>query len=179
LRGPDIRSKRVVLVPFCCLIQGVRAQGIVCHYPAVVTPVVEMLVRNNIGIIQMPCPELYIDNLERAPCGKQKYDQPRFREVYRRLAQGVVKQIVSLRRGGFHIEAILGVEYSPSCAIAILSRSSARNSNGKGVFTEELLRAFSDQKEEVPPMLGIENYQIGRTESRLAEILRKGGGRGV
>ena len=116
-----LRSRRFVLTPFCMLCQGVRAEGIVRHFPSIIKPVVDLLAELKINIIQMPCPELLFDSFHRKPCGKPKYDNPHNRAICRKLAEQVVAQIEMFKVNGCTVEAVLGVEFSPSCAVTIVA----------------------------------------------------------
>lgn len=61
----DVRSGKVVLVAHCILNQNSRVLGLAQH-PAVVSEIVDTLTKHNIGIIQMPCPEISFTGLKRA-----------------------------------------------------------------------------------------------------------------
>ena len=104
------RSNKFIFVPFCALAQGVRASGIVRKYPAIVNPVLELLMYMNINIIQMPCPELFFDGWQRRPCQKNRYDRPENRRVCREVAGGVVKMAQMCQTNGKEVCAILGIE---------------------------------------------------------------------
>ncbi|NQV13357.1 MAG: DUF523 domain-containing protein [Parcubacteria group bacterium] len=167
------RSKRFVFVPFCLLCQGVRATGIVRHYPAVVEPVVSLLTKLNINIVQMPCPELIFDSFHRKPCQKPKYDNPQNRAVYAKLAKEVVDRMAELQQNGCSVEAILGIDFSPSCAVNLLTgKYPRRRVKGKGIFIEELERELH-RLQVKPSMVGVELYQIKRTLKRLREVLER------
>ena len=60
----DCRSMKVVLVPHCALNQNSRLARC-AELPAGVEELVAGLLKRNIGIIQMPCPELMLIALDR------------------------------------------------------------------------------------------------------------------
>lgn len=167
------RSNRYVFVPFCALAQGVRAQGIVRDYPAVINPIIRMLADNNINIVQMPCPELFFDGFTRRPKQKGAYDTPQNREVYKKVAKIVADQISMLQSAGCEIIAILGIEFSPSCAVSQLTGPPPqRFIKGKGIFIEELevlLRHITPK----PRLIGIRTSRIESTLAELASALHE------
>ena len=61
----DARGRRVVLLPHCALNQNSRVAG-AAHRPAAMENLIAGLLQHNIGIIQMPCPELILLGLDRA-----------------------------------------------------------------------------------------------------------------
>ena len=168
------RSKRYVFVPFCLLAQGVRAEGIVKKYAATVKPIMELLMRLDINVIQMPCPELFFDGFQRRPCGKPKYDNQENRKVCRGIANGVARQIEMLQANNCKVEAILGVDFSPSCAVKFLTgRPPQRRVNGAGIYTEELKAVLHEYKIQLP-FFGIQIYQMESTVAELEQLLQKG-----
>lgn len=166
------RSKRFVLTSFCVMSQGVRAQGIVRTYPAIVNPVLEMLMRHNINIVQMPCPELVFDSFCRRPCHKPKYDKPKNRAACCQVAQQVVDQMILLRDNGNEIVAIVGIDFSPSCAVDLLYGPRRERQSGSGIFIEELKTLLTKNGFKIP-MLGIRLYEIDHTLQRLKKLLER------
>lgn len=165
------RSKRFAIVSFCTLAQGVRAAGIVKHFPAVVKPIVDVLVENDINIVQMPCPELYFDSFTRQPCGKSKYDNPKNRSMCKKLAENLVSLVQIFHKNGCYIEVILGIEFSPSCAVSILTAPPPqRRIAGQGIFIEELKKVLHERHLKIP-MLGIQIYRIEKSVEDLKNIL--------
>ncbi len=164
------RSKKHILVPYCALAQGIRADTIVKHYPAVVKDVIEFLIRNNINIMQMPCPELYFDGIRRKPCGKSHYDTPHNRKICRDVAINVVDMIQLIQSGGYEVIGILGVNYSPSCAVDCIKYKRPEKIRGTGIYIEELKKILQERKLQIP-MIGIENYNISVTMKQLEELI--------
>lgn len=60
----DSRSKKIVLVAHCILNQNSISDG-TADYPGSISEIVEFLFRSNVGIIQMPCPEMLCLGLNR------------------------------------------------------------------------------------------------------------------
>ncbi len=171
----DRRSCRFVFVPYCLLAQGVRAQGIVRHYPAIVHEIVDWLQQHNINIHQMDCPELHFDRIIRPPCGKPRYDKPENRQVCRQVAIRVVERILQLRQGGHEVEAIFGIDFSPSCGVKLLTGPPPnRRRPGKGIYTEELSRVLRERNLKIP-FIGVEIYNIQATLQEMEQLLGRRG----
>ena len=69
----DVRSKKVVFVAYCLLDQNARAKGI-AKYSGPVYEVLETLIKKEVGIVQMPCPELLHEGFDRLPYPRNWYD---------------------------------------------------------------------------------------------------------
>lgn len=169
----DKRSNRYAFVAFCTLAQGVRAQSLVRTYPAVVQPVIELLVKQQFNIWQMPCPELFFDSFCRRPCGKQAYDRPEFRKEYMKVAGYIGRMCQMLEKAGNQVELVLGVERSPSCAISKLAAPGGphepRIISGEGIFIEELKKALRNLICK-PQYVGVDTLHIGETMRVLERL---------
>lgn len=167
-----IRSTRFVFVPFCLLAQGVRAVGIVKHHAAVVTPVVKILLEAKVNIIQMMCPELIFDGFYRKPCGRLKYDTLENHKVCREVAKNTVGIMEMLLKNDQSIDAVLGIDFSPSCAVNKLTGGGPKRFiNGEGIYTEELRKLMNSKGIKVP-FIGVQIYHIDYTEKALKKILK-------
>lgn len=174
IKTPDERSKRFIFVPFCLICQAFQAQGIVRYgYRAAIKPIVEEILRHDLNIIQMPCPESqlggYTQGLKREPKGIEQYDTQEFREICQRLALETVKMIKGILANGYEIVAILGMEYSPSCATKL--QYSARGTfHRPGLFIEALQNQLAKEKIEIS-FLGINRRGIKKSLEELKNHL--------
>lgn len=168
------RSNRFAFVSFCLLSQAVRADGLVRKYPAVVEPVISLLIQHNINIIQMPCPELLFDSFHRKPCGKAKYDNSSNRTICSDLAKQILDQIKMLKKNGQKIEMILGIDFSPSCAVhQLMGHKPRRPIAGTGIYTEELSRLIKKENIRIP-IIGVSTYAVESTINEIQSILAGG-----
>lgn len=127
----DERSGRVVFVSHCLLNQNTRYPGGAFCAGAVVEAI-EPLLRDGVGICQMPCPERVVWG----GVGKRHvvrfWARPGARNVaerglvpflgytrlrYRTLARRVAREIADHRANGIETVAIVGVGGSPSCGV--------------------------------------------------------------
>jgi predicted secreted protein len=172
----DQRSKRFAFVPFCLICQAFQAKGIVRFgFSSTIKPVVEELLKQEVNIIQMPCPESKFGGLEhglgRSPKGIREYDVSEFHNLCVHEAVNVVGMIKAIKANGFEVLAILGLEYSPSCSIN-LQYSNRGTFHRSGIFIEKLKDRLEKEGIDVP-FVGINRRGIKISVSRLRELLQK------
>lgn len=171
----DNRSEQFVLVPFCVLAQSFHAAGLVKYdWKGVIKPIIQVLIDRDVNIIQMPCMETLFhggpkDGLNREPKGMKHYDVPEFRDYCQKEASKVLDQIQGLYSSGYSVKAILGMEYSPSCAAKIQYPPKKGLAN-RGVYMQELSRLLQSANIEIP-ILGINRRGIKPTLRRLEALL--------
>jgi predicted secreted protein len=129
----DQRSRRVVFVAHCLLNENTRYLG-GARYGGAIREIVQFCLDNDIGIVQLPCPEqhawggvlksrlLFFYGSE----GKLRY-QVRgavlpllvwyTRRIYRRLARQTAAEIEDYQKSGFVVVGIIGVDASPTCGV--------------------------------------------------------------
>ncbi len=152
----DGRSRKVILIPHCALNQNARVAG-AAERPAAVVELITGLLEREIGIVQMPCPELCAFGMDRAHVTVElELRSPAGRELCRRLAQEQVETIKAYRAGGIRVLGILGKNGSPSCGVEETWDDGL--CPGSGAFTEALAEALRDQ-----------GIQIGMTGIRDSE----------
>ena len=139
----DGRSRKVILVPHCALNQNARVAG-AAERPAAVVELITGLLEREIGIVQMPCPELCAFGMDRAHVKVElELRSPAGRELCRRLAQEQVETIQSYRAGGIRVLGILGKNGSPSCGVE--ESWNAGVCPGSGAFMEALADTLREQ----------------------------------
>jgi predicted secreted protein len=120
-----------------------RAAG-AAERPAAVAELVTGLLQRNIGILQMPCPELYAFGLDRsAICIEKELRTPSGRALSRSLARNLAEQIRAYQNCGIRVLGILGKNGSPSCGV---EETWVRGvCAGSGAFIEELTAELKEQ----------------------------------
>jgi predicted secreted protein len=152
----DKRSGKLALVAHCILNQNSRVLGL-AERSSVITEIAEFLMRNKVGIIQMPCPEFTYAGVLRQPQTKDQYDNVTFRRHCRKIAKEIVDQIGEYAKCGINAKMVVGVDGSPSCGV---NQSSMGNSckdmakrgrvKGSGILVEELHLALRKRKISIP-----------------------------
>jgi predicted secreted protein len=135
----DIRSRKVIMLAHCILNQNSRVAGL-AYYPAAVEEIVNFLIKHDVGIVQMSCPEVVYEGLSRKTRTKEQYETPRFRSLCRQIARSTAKLLQEYLRNGVRVLAVLGVEGSPSCGIE----------EPAGIFFEELKTELKKREITVP-----------------------------
>ncbi len=150
----DSRSKRVILLSHCLLNQNSISDG-TADFPGQFSEIVEFLMANRIGMVQMPCPELLCLGLNRRDDNGVKRplldENTRIRELMgekgnmttlRNKAEEIVVQIQEYQKYGFQVLGLIGVDRSPSCGIQTTSKDGEERP-GQGVFIEILSEILS------------------------------------
>lgn len=144
----DCRSMKVVLVPHCALNQNARLARC-AELPAAVAELIGGLMDRQIGIVQMPCPELMVIALDRDHVHiRSGLDTRPARAACRAMARELVYQIRQYLQCGVRVLGILGKNGSPSCGVEQTWR--VERGPGMGVFVEELKAELAAQGVEVP-----------------------------
>ncbi|MFH1910138.1 MAG: hypothetical protein ABIJ72_03065 [bacterium] len=142
-------------------------------FPAVIRPVVEILGKSDINIVQMPCPELFFDKLIRRPKQKSAYADAKCQSNYRQVADSVVKQVEMYLANGYKVIAIMGIEFSPSCAVNVITGPPPnRIRSGTGFFMEALSHSLRAKGIAIP-MIGIKTRSPAEAVEELTAILRR------
>ena len=152
----DARNKKLVLVAHCVLNQNSISDG-TADYPGSIKEVVSLLLQSQVGIVQMPCPELHCLGLDRGDVhGAERpvvVENTRIRESMKRaqavqklriLVRSLVFQIQEYLRHGFTIVGIVGINRSPSCGVDTTSMN-GQEVAGRGVFIEELRKELESR----------------------------------
>jgi predicted secreted protein len=166
-----LRSKNAIFLGHCLLAQSVRANGLARYFPAVVRPVVQFCLDNDINMIQMPCPETLCaaGGLGREPHGKAWYEAHGLRERSREIAAAQVAYLKQLIDGGLCVLAIVGMEFSPACAVNLLNRG-RRIQRGQGIFVEELKAALEAAGRDIP-FVGVNQRALKKLAQDLQSLL--------
>ncbi|HEX6850938.1 MAG TPA: hypothetical protein VF139_05985 [Candidatus Polarisedimenticolaceae bacterium] len=119
--GGDGRGRRLIAVIECILNQNARDAG-AADSPALNAEVVLLCRDHDVGLLQMPCPEIAFLGLKRTrPKGESiraALDTPAGRRCCGNLAREVADRIEAYAREGCEVLALLGGNPgSPGCAV--------------------------------------------------------------
>lgn len=167
-----LRSHRCVFLSHCLLAQGIRAEGLAKYYPGAVKPVVQFCLDHDINMMQMPCPETLCaaGGLVREPHGKGWYEKNGLRETSRPIAVAQAAYMRSLQDNGFQVLAVMGMEFSPACAVNYLNRGPCVHKD-KGIYVEELQLALASHGLEIP-FIGVNQRALKKLEGDLQGLLQ-------
>jgi predicted secreted protein len=133
------------------LAQCVMADGVAKHFAAIVKPVIEFCLRNDINIMQMPCPETMCASggLGRSPRGKAWYEQNGLRHTSAQIARGQAEYVAKLLAANIDVLGIVGIDFSPACAVNYLNKGRSIV-KGEGIYMEELRRELIERGISLP-----------------------------
>ncbi len=112
----DARSGKLIFLSHCLLNQNACVKGISSE-PAMITPLIKLLMENNVGIFQMPCPEVSYYGSARWGQVKSQYATPMFRKHCRRIAEQMLDHIENYRQTGHRVVGIVMRDGSPTCGL--------------------------------------------------------------
>jgi len=153
--------------------QAFQARGIVRFgFSATIKPIMEELLRQEVNIVQMPCPEArlggYRQGLKREPKGIFEYDTPNFRAVCEQASDESLEMIKAIIDNGFTVIGILGMEYSPFCSIE-LQYTGRGTMHRPGLYIEALQKKLRDAGIEIP-FIGVNRRGIKSTLDRIRRL---------
>ena len=172
----DNRSKKIIVLAHCLLNQNSISDG-TADLPGQFTEIIRLIMANDIGIIQLPCPELLCLGLDR----QDKYgaerdllaENTRIRnllekrenlEILRQKAKEIVSQLEEYIQYGFRVFGIIGVNRSPGCGVDTTTKD-GEEIMGQGVFMEII--------EDELKKKGINIVMIGSRTSRPKESVEQ------
>jgi predicted secreted protein len=156
----DGRSGRLALVAHCLLNQNSRASGL-AESSSVINEVLEFLIRYEIGIIQMPCPELVYAGAMRQPQTKDYYDNMPYKKHCRKIAEELANQIQKYAISGIKLKIVIGVDGSPSCSV----------NETLGIFMEKLRSAFIKRRISAP-FYGVRYRRLKEDIAQLEKLIK-------
>jgi predicted secreted protein len=179
----DNRSRKVVLVAHCILNQNSISDG-TADYPSQFSAVVDQLIKERIGLLQLPCPELACLGLDRQDIegGKRPLleentriralmNRKGNRELLRKRAKEVVSQVKEYKHHGIEVVGLIGVNRSPSCGVETTTSQNAE-SQGCGVFIE-LIRETLRNDGLGMKMIGVKTSQTEESVERVKELINR------
>jgi predicted secreted protein len=138
---------------------------------------------SDVGIVQMPCPELLCLGLDRgtrdgtrAPLLEENtrirtmMSQRPAQETIRHLVQHLIVQLREYRKYGFQIRGIVGVNRSPSCGVETTTNNN-QEVEGPGVFIDALRHELTKHNLNVR-MVGIKAFEPNKAVETMKHLMR-------
>ena len=165
------RSKRVVFVSHCLLNQNTRAINQE-RYPGIVKEIMELFLEADIGIVQLPCPQI-----EQNGGGIKRKFQPGkvlegngYRAECKKMSTSIIKQIEKYLKEDYNVVGIVGVEFSPTCAVHQINNGK-KNVPGRGILIEELESKMQKKNFQVP-IIGVNLNNIFSSTEKIQSLLK-------
>jgi predicted secreted protein len=175
------RSKRVIFVGHCVLNQNSILDG-TSERPGSIREIVELLSASDVGIVQLPCPELHLLGLDRGKADgstrpvveentriRGMMERPSAAAITKSLVDYVAFQIAEYWKHGFEVLGIVGINRSPSCGVETTSRDD-KEVEGEGVFIEALRKELESNGINVK-FAGIKAFEPERAIKTISELL--------
>lgn len=177
----DRRGRKLVVLAHCLLNQNAKLDRC-AHCSGAVTELVEVLLDNGIGMVQMDCPEMLHLGLDRQTDRSEfpsvaaedtriarRMNEPAAQAIVARIAEDVVRQIADYRDHGFSVIGILGINGSPSCGVETTWRD-----DGEPPGYGELTRALAARLEKCGlqvPLRGVRSQATAHAVATIRELL--------
>lgn len=164
------RSKKIVILSHCILNANSKIYG-VCQYQGNIKSVISKYLEENVGIIQLPCPELTYLGLNRWGMTKEQYNNPGYIRHCRKLLEPILDQIKMYLSDGYNILEVVGIDGSPTCGanfscggytggdISLAPNQEEYIIEEKGVFIEEFQKMLKEEDIELK-FTGINEKEI-------------------
>lgn len=156
--------------------------------PGAQADLIKYLIDQGYGIIQLPCPEMYVYGCKRWGHVQEQLDTVHFRKMCRKILEPVVEQIVNYAANDYEIKALIGIDYSPSCGVKKTCSSGKWGGeldqksgiedkikdityvNGQGIFIQELTRMLAQNNLEFK-FIGLSELDSSYTVKSLKGVL--------
>jgi len=156
------RNKKMVLVSHCILNCNAKVEGL-SEYGGALRDVLNYLMDEGFGIIQLPCPEMAVYGIKRWGHVKEQFDTPHFRNEIRKMFEPILRQLKDYLKNGYEFSLLIGIDKSPSCGINVTCSSKewgGYSSNGnmlkkldnldfvneKGIFMDEIIKMLEENE---------------------------------
>lgn len=110
------RSKKIAIISHCIINQNSVVKG---EYKDMnmFFPFIKKLFEENIGILQLPCPETEYYGLRRWGHVKEQFDNCGYRKYVEKIVNSFVDIIKEYINNEYEIVGIYGIAGSPSCGV--------------------------------------------------------------
>lgn len=162
-------KKRVVFISHCLLNQAIRPieSG---RYPTVTKELLELFAENEIGIVQLPCPQMESNGIVKKVMTKEALDTKNYRVYCQKLSTNLLSSVEKYLKESYNVIGILGVEFSPSCGVHQIENG-RKNTPGKGILIEELEKQMQKKNFQVP-VIGINMNNAYSSIEKLQALIK-------
>jgi len=178
----DKRSKKVILVAHCVINQNAKLDQC-AHYPGTIREISDILIKSDVGIIQMPCPELSYLGLDREVDKNesstvesedtriaQRMLEEKGQVICHEIVKNLTYQIQQYKKNGFKVLGILGINGSPTCGVES-TWSNNQEIKGQGVFIKMLIDELNRYGISLP-ITGVKVREIKQEIKKVRDLLK-------
>lgn len=178
LHKEDSRSKKIIFVANCLLNANNKVLEF-ARYAGMFKQIVDVIAAYDMGIIQMPCPEvLYMGNA-RWWHSSNLYDNVGYRRFCRKLSVQMADYIENYNRIGYDVVAVLTCDGSPSCGITKSSYCQDWGGRPKevprtlidkpGIYMQELQLEIESRNLCMPYVYGLMMDDLTKTNQQIID----------
>lgn len=160
------RNREIVALCHCILNCNSKVEGL-SEFEGAQSITIE-LINKGYGIIQLPCPEMFMYGIKRWGHVKEQFDNMFYREQCRLMLAPYIKQFDEYLKNNYSIKGIIAIDGSPSCGYnktcsskqwfgelsGCIDLQNKINDiemvDGKGVFIEELENLLKENNLNIP-----------------------------
>ena len=166
-------NNKIIMVPGCLFCPRFQADYSEKNMQWIIN-LREYICTCELGIIQMPCPEVsfpqYNKGLSRKPHGLKYYSElSGFQEHCKSLATEVTHLIHDLQENGCKVVAIIGVEHSPTCAVNYVYTHQGMI-HCKGIFFTEIDKLLEQKKMDIT-YIGVNRQHYQKSILEIDKLL--------
>lgn len=177
----DKRGRKIVILAHCILNQNAKLDRC-AHCPGAIAELVDVLLDEGIGILQMECPEILYLGLARQTDRSisasvesedsriaQRMKEAAAQAIVARIARNAVQQVEDYLHNDFSVIGIVGINGSPSCGVETTWRNDSETT-GYG----ELISELSNQLKQVDskiPIRGIKSKNVAQAVKTIRELI--------
>lgn len=160
------RGRKIILLCHCILNTNSKVEGL-SSTKAFTNSLINILHSKDVGMLQLPCPEMHMYGIKRWGHVKDQFNTPIFRQQCREILISTVNQVKNYIDNGYSVLGVVGIDGSPSCGVNLTCRgnwggefkcienykncvSTLKTSNEEGIFIEELKGLLSEREINIP-----------------------------
>ena len=165
------RSKKVVFVSHCLLNQNTRAKNQE-RFPGMVKDIMELFLEAGVGIVQLPCPQIEHNGgtIERKFQPSKILKENGYRSECKKMSKTIIRQIEKYLKEDYDVVGIVGVEFSPTCAVHQVNNGK-KNVPGRGILIEELESKMQRKNFQVP-IIGVNLNNVYSSTEKIQSLLK-------
>lgn len=168
------RGKKIFIICHCLLNSNAKIYPL-ADTKGVYADDLAPLIKEGVGLVQLPCPETCYLGMNRWGMTKDQYDHQAYRDFCKVLLYPILLQVTSYKQAGYTIMGVAGMDGSPNCGISttcmgyrggeICSNSESNLGsdlemvNGRGIFME-ILEEMLQVEEILPPFVSLHQETV-------------------
>lgn len=183
-----MKKNKVIVIAHCIFNELSKVRSDIKKEYDSVGKLIFRLIEDNIGIIQLPCPETYCYGLKRWGHTVEQFDNPHYRDTCKEIFDTTLNMIKNHIMVGDEVVCLVGISGSPSCGVRSTCSSKLWGGelgsnkdisstiedvirvDGKGIFIDVIEKVFEENKLRLP-MIEYDRNDLGKFEDDLFKLV--------